>query len=199
MTLRLLWILCLAWCCSFHLAAQPEPGPDLAPLFIGTFTNRAQVDQDASYALVHLEVVQIWKHLEGTWLLIDQQSDPSHPWYNQCYVYHIEREGHWSYLLQAYTLPEGSDWSIALSRPRKAKKWTPDQLIPSPNCRLGLSYNNSYSGATEDRCEDPFYGAALFTRDIRISSKDIRLIDQGWTEEGELIWGRHQPLILIRE
>lgn len=192
---------CFLWSCDTEGSKDVSPDPidegpvimdELITLMTGSFTSAQQASNDSNYFDISLQMVPIWENNpDGRWLYVEQavSSNLRSPYRQR--VYHVTQLNDSTFSSAVMELNTPELYVHGWESDSLFHQLTLDSIAAREGCAVILTYHDGkFSGSTdEDACKSDFRGAAYATSIVHIDSTGIVSWDQGWSAEGEQVWG----------
>jgi hypothetical protein len=198
--------------CGFCLTCQPETRvrtvrdvemDKIAAFMVGSFSNAEQMASASGYHDLVLETARIWRLApDGVWLYVEQAlpTNRDKPFLQR--IYHFTRKDEGSFVYEIYLLPDEENFIGAFADVSLFDDFSAADLTHKVGCDIHLDRLNSYTynGGTEgSSCPSELHGASHSTTKIEIRPGRLETWEQGWSLDGQQIWGPTQgPYIFKR-
>lgn len=161
----------------------------LATMMEGNFSSEKQSKKNAHYKSVLLRMTPIWKD-KGTYFLVEQAlfNNQDTPFSIQVHKLYQRR---YDIIREVYTLKNEQEWLEKRKTSQDYSHLSEADLELQTGCGILIrqSADGSYSGHTGHECHLTEFNAANSSIGIVVSDKQIRLWEQGYDKDWNLLWG----------
>jgi reactive intermediate/imine deaminase len=165
----------------------------LAGWMSGSFSSRAQAEEDPAYFDIRLEMQPIWgERTDGIWLYVEQAAASSLERPYRQRVYHLTAQEDGSFCSAVFEIPDALQYAGLWRNPRPLQVLSPDDLKPREGCAVILRKRDDghFAGGTvEDACKSSLRGASYATSEVIVRPDGIESWDRGYDAAGKQVWG----------
>ncbi len=169
----------------------------------GSFSSRAQAEQDSSYYDIRLEMTPVWTdRSDGYWLYVEQAmaSHLDQPYRQR--VYHVARDSAGRFRSTVYELPGPEDFVGSWRTPLAFNALSSEDLLERRGCDIVLEAHgdSAFVGSTVGReCASELRGASYATSEVVITESTLVSWDRGFDVDGEQVWGAEEGGYVFRK
>ena len=161
----------------------------LATMMKGNFSSEKQSVKDSQYKNVSLRMTPIWKD-KGTYFLVEQAlfDNQEKPFSIQVHKLYQKR---YDIIREVYTLKNEQEWLEKRKASQGYSNLSEADLELQSGCEILIRQNGdgSYSGHSGYDCHLTEFNAAISSIGIVVTDKQIRLWEQGYDKDWNLLWG----------
>lgn len=161
----------------------------LATMMEGNFSSEKQSVKDSHYKSILLRMTPIWKD-KGTYFLVEQAlfANQDKPFSIQVHKLYQKR---YDIIREVYTLKNEQEWLEKRKASQGYSNLFEADLELQTGCEILIrqSADGSYSGHTGHDCHLTEFNAAISSIGIVVTDKQIRLWEQGYDKDWNLLWG----------
>lgn len=161
----------------------------LATMMEGNFSSQKQSVKDSQYKNISLRMTQIWKD-KGTYYLVEQalSDNQDKPFSTQIHKFYQKR---YDIIREVYTLKNEQEWLEKRKSSQDYSYFSEADLELQAGCEILIrqSADGSYSGHSGHDCHLTEFSATYSSIGIAVTDKQIRLWEQGYDKDWNLLWG----------
>jgi len=161
----------------------------VASWMTGHFSSGQQSVDDPSYFDISLYMARIWHaETDALWIYVEQSVTGQSPYRQRIYRL-FENAG--QVQDEIYLLPNEAAWEGVWETPEELDALAPADLTLKPGCDVSFYWSNErFEGGTEgEGCASSLNGASYATTQIVMEPALLSSWDQGWTADGQQVWG----------
>ena len=160
----------------------------LATMMKGNFSSEKQSVKDSHYKSILLRMTPIWKD-KGTYFLVEQAlfDNQEKPFSIQVHKLYQKR---YDIIREVYTLKNEQEWLEKRKASQGYSNLSEADLELQSGCEILIrqSADGSYSGHSGYDCHLTEFNAAISSIGIVVTDKQIRLWEQGYDKDWNLLW-----------